>query len=158
MTDPVDISFDCLPLRSVARFGISPDDPPELMDFAKKIRQAVTKHGQFNTYYLHNAHCAFHLTNDPKEGTVDFRFEGTLLTDADDLKTLACDLETELIGDVCAWLTANALAFLRETVAHAVRVEFDRYIAAGDLHKTLQRMEQIRAESDALGGFVGMGL
>ena len=68
MSDPVDISFDCLPLRSVARFGVSPDDPAELMEFARKIRQAVNKHGQFNTYYLHNAHCAFHLTKRRQRG------------------------------------------------------------------------------------------
>ena len=132
--------------------------PEELLELAKKIRQAVNKHGQFNTYYLHNAHCAFHLTNDIKEGTVDFRFEGTIMTDSDDLRTLNSDLQSELIGEVCGWLTADAVTFLQETVAHAVRVEFDRYIAAGDLQKTLERMEKIRAESNALGGFMGMGL
>ena len=80
------------------------------------------------------------------------------MTDSDDLRTLECDLETDLVGEVCGWLTADAVAFLQETVAHAVRVEFNRYIAAGDLHKTLERMEKLRAESNALGGFVGMGL
>jgi hypothetical protein len=45
-----------------------------------------------------------------------------------------------------------------ETVAEAVKVEFDRYIAAGDLQKTIQRLERIRAASDAQGGFMGMGL
>jgi len=43
-------------------------------------------------------------------------------------------------------------------VTHAVRVEFDRYIQAGDLKRTIERMEKLRAESDAQGGFLGMGL
>jgi uncharacterized protein (UPF0335 family) len=43
-------------------------------------------------------------------------------------------------------------------VRQAVRVEFDRYIAAGDLRRTIDRIERCRAESDARGGFLGMGL
>ena len=64
----------------------------------------------------------------------------------------------ELNGEVCDWLTATAVAWLKDTVAHAVRVEFDRYIHAGDLRRTIDRMERIRAESDAHGGFLGAGL
>ena len=50
------------------------------------------------------------------------------------------------------------MAWLKETVGHAVRVEFDRYIHAGDLQRTIERLEKLRAESDAHGGFLGMGL
>ena len=50
------------------------------------------------------------------------------------------------------------MKWFAETVSRAVQVEFDRYIAAGDLEKTIERMEQVRAESDAHGGFLGMGL
>ena len=159
MSNFVDISFDCLPLRSVPRFDVPLDDAaPEAVEFAKRVRRAVTKHGQFNTYYLYDAQCVFHLTNDEKIGMVGFRFEGTVLTDGDDLKTLDCDLEIELAGEVCDWLTADAVAWLKETVGHAVRVEFDRYIHAGDLQRTIERLEKLRAESDAQGGFLGMGL
>ena len=159
MSNFVDISFDCLPLRSVPRFDVPLDDAaPEAVEFAKRVRRAVTKHGQFNTYYLYDAQCVFHLTNDEKIGMVGFRFEGTVLTDSDDLKTLNCDLEIELAGEVCDWLTADAVAWLKETVGHAVRVEFDRYIHAGDLKRTIERLEKLRAESDAQGGFLGMGL
>ena len=98
------------------------------------------------------------LTNDEKIGLVSFRFEGTVLTDGDDLRTLNCDLEIELSGEVCDWLTAAAVAWLKETVGHAVRIEFDRYIHAGDLQRTIERLEKLRAESDARGGFLGMGL
>ena len=40
----------------------------------------------------------------------------------------------------------------------AVEIEFDRYIAAGDLAQTKQRIEQLQAQSDQKGGFVGMYL
>ncbi len=159
MSNFVDISFDCLPLRSVPRFDVPLDDAaPEVVEFAQRVRRAVTKHGQFNTYYLYDAECVFHLTNDEKIGLVGFRFEGTVLTDSEDLKTLDCELEIELASEVCDWLTADVVVWLKETVGHAVRVEFDRYIQAGDLKRTIERLEKLRAESDAQGGFLGMGL
>ena len=159
MSNFVDISFDCLPLRTIPRFDSPLDDTtPEAEEFARRVRRAVNKHGQFNSYYLYDAQCVFHLTNDEKVGMVAFRFEGTVLTNSDDLKTRDCDLEVELAGEACDWLTADAVAWLRESVSHAVRVEFDRYIHAGDLQRTIQRLEKLRAESDARGGFLGMGL
>ena len=100
----------------------------------------------------------FHLTNDPQIGMVSFDFGGTVLTDPEDLKTVDCDLAVTLKGEVCDWLTADAVAWLAETVRQAVRVEFDRYISAGDLGRTIERMERLRAESNAHGGFLGMGL
>ena len=158
MSNPVDITFDCLPLRSVGRFDVPLDASQEVVGFTTRLRHALTKHGVHNTYYLHRARCAFHLTNDPQIGMVEFGFEGTVLTDTDDLRTLGCDLSVELRGEVCDWLTAAAVDFLAETVRRAVRIEFDRYIAAGDLRRTIDRIEQIRAESNAQGGFLGMGL
>ena len=144
MSNFVDISFDCLPLRSVPRFDVPLDDAePEVVEFTKRVRQAVAKHGQFNTYYLHDGQCVFHLTNDEKIGMISFRFEGTVLADSDDLKTLDCDLEIELSGEVCDWLTAGAVSWLTETVTHAVRIEFDRYIQAGDLKRTIERLEKL---------------
>jgi len=156
--NPVDISFDCLPLRSVGRFDIPVDASEEEQALYERIRLAAEKHGVHNTYYLHNARCVFHLTNDPEVGTVHFRFEGTVLTDPDDCRTLTSDVSAELDGETCEWLTQPAVEWFAETVGHAVRVEFDRYIAAGDLEKTIQRMERLQAESDAKGGYVGMGL
>ncbi len=81
-----------------------------------------------------------------------------MLTDPEDRKTLGCDLQTELRRETCDWLVEPVVAWFAETVSHAVRVEFDRYIAAGDLEETLKRARRIQAESDAQGGFMGMGL
>jgi hypothetical protein len=154
----VQIEFECLPLRSLGRFDVPPDAPSEVEEFAERVRQAAAKHGTHNAYYLHDASCVFRLTNHEEIGMVEFAFEGTVLTDAEDLKTLQCDLDVRLVREVCDWLTSSAVAWLSDTVTHAVRVEFDRYIAAGDLQKTIQRMEQLAAESNARGGFLGMGL
>ena len=61
----VEIQFDCLPLRSVSRSDVPLDASPKLRDFCARLQQAHRKHGTHNTYYLHNARCIFHLTNQP---------------------------------------------------------------------------------------------
>ena len=116
MSRHVDIAFDCVPLRSIARFDVPLDAAPELVAFSKRVRLAMAKHGVHNAYYLHRAACTFHLTNDEQLGTVTFRFEGAMLTDSADMKTIACDLDVELQAVVCDWLTADAVAWLAETV------------------------------------------
>ena len=154
----VEIVFDCFPLRGVDRLNVSPDASPKFQQLCQRIRQAAEKHGHHNSYYLHNARCVYHLTNDPNVGMLAFGFEGTLLTDTEDQKTLSADLAVELRGDTCDWLTEPIVVWFRETVSRAVVVEFDRYIAAGDLAQTLQRLEQVQETIDAHGGFLGMGL
>jgi hypothetical protein len=158
MNPHVEISFDCLPLRSIGRFDVPVDASPEYQAFCERLKQAAAKHGLHNSYYLHNAKCVFHLTNHPQLGELEFRFEGTVLTDPEDRQTLGCDLQAELHRETCAWLVEPVVAWFAETVTHAVRIEFDRYIAAGDLEQTVKRAEQIQADSDAHGGFKGMGL
>jgi hypothetical protein len=158
MNQSVQITFDCLPLRSLGRLDPPLDAPADLAAFYARLRKAVQKHGQHNAYYLHRGLCTFHLTNDEQIGMVQFGFEGTLLTDAKDMKTLDGDLVVRLEAEVCEWLTAAGTEFLSETARHAVRVEFDRYITAGDLEKTIKRIEQLRAASESEGGFIGWGL
>jgi hypothetical protein len=134
------------------------DAPPEYEALIERVKQAAEKHGLHNSYYLHNAKCLFHLTNDEDLGMLEFRFDGTVLTDPDDQQTLRCDLHVKLQRDTCDWLTAPIVDWFTETVSQAVRVEFDRYIAAGDLEKTTERIKKLQGESDAQGGFLGMGL
>ena len=158
MSHYVDITFDCLPLRSIGRLDVPIDASPKFVEKAARIKQAMEKHGRHNTYYLHNATCVFRLTNDPEIGMLDFRFEGTALTDPEDRKTIDCDLEVHLEQEVCDWLTEPIVTWFCETVSRAVQVEFDRYIEAGDLGQTIERLERTEAESDAHDGFLGMGL
>ncbi len=158
MSQFVEIEFDCLPLRSVGRLDIPIDASPKYRARCERIKQAIQSHGSHNTYFLHNARCTFHLTNDAEVGMIQFRFEGTVLTDASDQKTLQSDFTVELLGETCDWLTAPATDWLAEGVSKAVQIEFDRYIAAGDLAQTVKRVELLQAQSDERGGFVGMYL
>lgn len=154
----VEITFDCLPLRSISRLDIPIDASPAFRRRCEKIKAAMEKHGAHNSYYLHNARCAFQLTNSPETGRIDFRFEGTLLTGDADEKSESCELEVELIQETCDWLTEPVVKWFHESVERAVMVEFDRYIKAGDLEKTKDRMQRIQAESDSVSGYLGMYL
>lgn len=154
----VDISFQCAPLRSVTRMNPPVDASTELAALFGRVRAATQKHGFHNSYYLYDGKCVYHLTNHEQLGVLEFRFEGTLLTDTQDMKTLHCDLQVELAGEVCPWLVTPVATWFADTVREAVKVEFDRFIAAGDLSKTILRLEKIEAVSDAQGGFLGIGL
>lgn len=154
----VEIEFDCLPLRSVGRLDVPVDASPKFEAFVLRVKQAMEKHGSLNTYYLHRASCRFHLTNASDLGAIEFSFEGTILTDASDRQVKASDLEVQLREETCDWLTEPIVKWLTDSVVRAVHVEFDRYIEAGDLTKTQQRLEQLQRETEASGGFLGMYL
>ncbi len=134
------------------------DASPKYRARCERIKHALETHGSFNTYYLYNAQCTFHLTNHGDLGMIQFAFEGTALTDQADQKTVRCDLQVELVRENCDWLTQPASAWLAETVSHAVAVEFDEFIATGDLAQTVERIAQLQAQSDEHGGFMGMYL
>jgi hypothetical protein len=158
MSQYVDIQFDCLPLRSVGRLDIPIDASPGYRAHCERIKHALATHGSHNTYYLYNARCTFHLANHASLGMIQYKFEGTALTDDTDQKTQRCDLRVELVREDCDWLTEPASKWLAEGVVKAVQIEFDRYIDAGDLAQTVARIEQLKAQSDERGGFVGMNI
>jgi len=158
MSNYVEIDFDCLPLRSITRLDIPIDASPKYRARCERLKEALQHHGSHNTYYLYNARCVFHLTNDPNLGMIEFKFEGTVLTDDTDLKTKDCVLSVELVRETCDWLNEKIVKWFHETVPEAVQVEFDRYIAAGDLAQTKKRIEKIQQQENELGGYVGMGL
>lgn len=81
-----------------------------------------------------------------------------MLTDDSDRTATHCDLTIDLTAETCDWLTEPAVQWFRETVNRAVMVEFDRYIEAGDLAKTMQRLAELQAKTDESGGFMGMYL
>ncbi len=158
MPQYVEIVFDCLPLRSVGRLEIPEDASPKFEARCRRIKQALEQHGAYNSFYLYNASCVFHLTNEPKFGALEFGFEGTLLTDEADEKTVHAHLDVTLERETCDWLTEPIVTWFRETVPRAVMVEFNRYIGAGDLQKTLERLRKLEAETEAQGGYMGMYL
>jgi hypothetical protein len=154
----VEIEFDCLPLRSITRLDVPVDASPVYEQFVLRVKAAMQKHGSHNTYYLHRGKCTYHLTNAPDRGTVTFSFEGTVMTDGTDRKTKAVDITVKLASETCPWLNEPIVGFLAESVQHALLVEFNRYIEAGDLEKTEQRIKAVQAQSDAAEGYVGMYL
>ncbi len=154
----VEITFDCLPLRTVSRVDVPLDASPKLAAKMLRIKAAIEKHGTLNSYYLHAATCIFHLTNDPLQGMIQFGFEGTILTDESDLEARSADLSVSLERETCSWINQTIVDWLNETVPRAVLVEFNHYIRAGDLNQAIERMERIQKASDAVGGFVGMYL
>jgi len=154
----VEISFRCLPLRSIPSLAPPVDASDEVVALYRRLRGATQKHGLHNSYYLQDGKCVFHLTNHEQIGLLEFGFEGVVLTDSDDMKTLRCDLEVQLAREACEWLVAPVVEWFADSVREAVKVEFDRFIAAGDRDKTVERLERLAAESEARGGFLGMGL
>jgi hypothetical protein len=134
------------------------DASPKFRAKCLRIKGALEAHGTLNTYYLHNAACTFHLTNDAEQGMLEFEFEGTVTTDDSDRRSVASQLTVTLRRETCDWLTEPIVAWFHDTVRRAVEVEFDRYIAAGDLSRTMERLAKIRQEADERGGFLGMGL
>ena len=154
----VEIEFDCIPLRAVTRWDPPLDASPQSEQLLRSLKLAADKHGVHNTYFLHNAQCTYRLTNQADSGMLQFRFRGIVLTDSEDRRTRGSDLEVELARESCAWLTEPVVQWFAETVARAVEYEFDCYIDAGDLALTQQRIEQIQAESDEQGGYLGMFL
>ncbi|WP_164103551.1 hypothetical protein [Candidatus Laterigemmans baculatus] len=154
----VEVEFDCLPLRSVGRLDIPVDASPRFAEFVLRVKQAIERHGTHNTYYLHAAHCTYHLTNDPELGRLRLDFEGTVLTDAADREVRSMDLQVTLKEETCDWLTEPIVRWFSETVSRAVGVEFNRYIAAGDLTRAEERLKQLQAQTEQSGGFLGMYL
>ena len=81
------------------------------------------------------------------------------MTGEKDRQTRSVDINVKLAEETCAWLTEPIVEFLAESVRHAVLVEFDRYINAGDLEKTERRgFRTINEQTDSADGFVGMYL
>lgn len=158
MSRYVEIEFDCLPLRSVGRLDIPLDASPKFRQRCERIKRGLQRHGSHNTYFLYNAQCNFHLTNRENFGTLEFEFDGTVITDSADMLAQHADLEVQLARETCDWLTAPVTEWFQQSVQHAVCAEFDRYIAAGDLAKTKLRMERLQAEIEKSGGHVGMYL
>jgi hypothetical protein len=80
------------------------------------------------------------------------------MTDGEDRRTRSVDLNVRLDRETCGWLNEPVVGFLANSVQHAVMVEFDRYIDAGDLEKTRERIRKLNEQADSADGFVGMYL
>jgi hypothetical protein len=154
----VEITFDCLPLRSVVRLDIPLDASAKYRALLERVKAAIEKHGSHNTYYLYNARCTYHLVNSSDIGMLQFAFEGVVATDAEDRQSKGCDLHVELERETCDWLIEPVVRWFKQTVPQSVAAEFDRYIEAGDLQRTKERIARLQAASDEVRGYLAMDL
>ncbi len=153
MDTSVDISFSCLPLRSVGRLDVPIDASGIYRIRYGRLREALKSHDAERTYYLYDAHCVFHLANSEVEGMVRFDFEGIVLTDAGDALTDHIELDVQLASETCGGVPAEVEAWLKQRVEKAVAIEFDRFIAAGQLAGRTDELGQLERLSE-LGGFL----
>jgi hypothetical protein len=133
MKPVVEIAFDCLPLRSIGRVDVPLDASPEYRARGERLQQAIEKHGRENAYFLYNTRCVYRLANSDIDNMLRFTFDGVLLTDRSDAKAASADLAIELQSETCGPLSPEVLAWFRGVVERAVLIDFDHFIAAGQL-------------------------
>jgi hypothetical protein len=152
---PIEIVFDCLPLRSLGRLDVPLDASEEFRERAERIKAALAEFGAERTYYLYNAHLVFRFANSEIDGACRFEFEGIVRTDAGDRKTVDAQLDVRLVSETCGGVPAEVGPWLIDQVRRAVTVEFDRFIAAGELERAAGARDVPLAN---LGGPSGMGV
>lgn len=156
--DPVvEIEFECLPLRSIGRVDIPLDASPAFRARCERLKQAIDAYDSLNAYFLYNTQCTFRLANSEIANMLRFTFDGTLLTDRGDHKAERADLDVQLVAETCGGVPQAALPWLRGLVTRAVLVEFDRFIAAGQLDARVQELGEVETVA-SVSGFAGMNV
>jgi hypothetical protein len=155
---PVDVAFDCLPLRSVGRLDVPLDASDALRRRVERIKAAMEEFGAERTYFLYNARCIFRFANSEIDGVCRFEFEGVVRTDAGDRKCQQTLLDVRLASETCGGIPPLVEAWLAERVRQAVGIEFDRFIAAGQLAVGGEPFDALAslASLGGLGGFSGL--
>jgi hypothetical protein len=157
MQPVVDIAFDCLPLRSVARVDVPLDASPAFRARCERLQQAIEAHNGDNAYFLYNTSCTYRLANSDIDNMLRFSFDGTLLTDRSDCKADRADLNVELVAETCGGVSPAASEWFRGVIVRAVLVEFDRFIAAGQLAERVGQLGNVESITD-VAGFAGMNV
>ena len=157
MEPVVDIEFDCLPLRSVGRVDVPLDASPAFRARCERLKHAIDLHASENAYFLYNTQCTYHLANSEIVNMLRFTFDGTVLTDLSDRQAERADLAIELAAETCGGIPTGALEWLQGVVERAVLVEFDRFIAAGQLATRVAELGNVESVL-SVSGFAGMGV
>jgi hypothetical protein len=155
MEPVVDIEFDCLPLRSVGRVDVPLDASPAYRARCERLKRAMDVHASENGYFLYNTQCVYHLANSEIANMLRFTFDGTVITDRSDRQAERCDLEIVLVAETCGGVPPAALEWLKRVIERAVLVEFDRFIAAGQLAHRVAELGAL-ASLTSVSGFAGM--
>lgn len=151
----IEIAFDCLPLRSVGRLDVPLDASDAFRRRAEQMKSAIAEFGVERTYYLYNAFCVFRFANSDVDGVCRFEFEGVVRTDAGDRLCQQSLVHAWLVSETCGGVPAAVEGWLAERVRSAVAIEFDRFIAAGQLAQRTTELGTI-ANLTELGGLSGL--
>lgn len=151
----VDIAFDCLPLRTVSRLDVPLDASDSMRERGERMKAAINALGLERSYFLYNARCVFRFANSDVDGVCRFDFEGAVQTDAGDRKCERTMLEVRLISETCGGVPQEVESWLAERVRQAVAIEFDRFIAAGQLATSSDELDGAKSLGD-LSGLGGM--
>jgi hypothetical protein len=157
MQPVVDIAFDCLPLRSIARVDIPLDASPAFRARSERLQQAFNAHAGENAYFLYNTRCTYRLANLDIDNMLRFSFDGTVLTDRSDCKADQAHLNVVLTAETCGGVPSAALDWLRGIVKRAVLIEFDRFIEDGQLAERVKHLGSVDSITD-VAGFAGMNV
>ncbi len=158
MDSYADIAFDCLPLRSVGRVDVPLDASTAFRQRCEHLQQELETQAGKNAYFLYNAHCVFRLANSDVHNMLRFTFEGTVWTDHSDRTSAGANLRIELAAETCGGVSADALDWFRGIVERAVLIEFDRFIAAGQLEKRATETGRAQQRVTDLTGFAGLNV
>jgi hypothetical protein len=157
MQSVVDIAFDCLPLRSVGRVDVPLDASPAFRERCERLQQAIAKYGAANTYYLYNTRCVYRLANSVIDNMLRFTFEGVVVTDRSDGKAESAELAVKLTSETCGPMSPEVLAWFSRVVERAVLIEFNHFIAAGQLAERVEDLGQVDSIADVTD-FTGMNV
>jgi hypothetical protein len=141
----------------LGRMDVPIDASPAFRARCERLKQAIERHGVENSYFLYNARCVYRLANSDVDGMLRFTLEGTILTDRSDVKAEHADLAIELAGDTCGGVPAEVIAWFRTVIERAVLIEFDRFIAAGQLAERVNQLGHVEQLADVTD-FAGMNL
>jgi hypothetical protein len=153
----VDIAFDCLPLRSVGRIDVPIDASPAYRDRCERLQRAIEKYGAANTYFLYNTRCVYRLANSDIDNMLRFTFDGFVITDRSDGKADRAELTVKLTSETCGPMLPEVQAWFSRVVERAVLIEFDHFIAAGQLAQRVEDLGQVDSIADVTD-FTGMNV
>jgi hypothetical protein len=146
----VDIAFDCLPLRSVGRVDVPLDASPSYRARCERLQKAIDRHGGENAYFLYN-------TRWDIENMLRFSFDGTIITDRSDGAAERADLVVALTAETCGPLPPAVLEWFRHVVQRSVLIEFNHFIAAGQLADRVSQLGKVDSIAD-VGDFTAMNV
>jgi hypothetical protein len=130
---------------------------PAYRERCERLQHALEKHGAANTYFLYNTRCVYRLANSDIDNMLRFSFDGVLRTDRSDCRAESAELSVKLTSETCGPMSPEVLAWFNRVVERAVLIEFNHFIAAGQLAERVEDLRQVGSIAD-VADFSGMNV